>query len=799
MATVVTAVVVVVAAAGACSDSTRSTRAESPSSVGGSSATSRHGAVVYERDCEACHGATGDRVPAAPLSSKAFLDSRGDATLLAVVADGKGTMPGFSTRRGGPLDDDEVRDVVAYLNDAAGRESTTALAAAGGGLYESNCLSCHGPAGDRIPIAPLDAQGFLDSRTDAQLVDAILNGRATMKGFGGEGAAALDEGDAQALVAYLRYRVLALTMQSVSHGRDLYVDNCLACHGADGRRVADVDLASAPYLQGAGDGAIVAAVNEGTTGSPAFGMGYGGGFAITDTTALLAYLKSWAGLDATTALIQGAGGTSEQLFLTSCASCHGNKGDQVPGVELLSATFLAQTTRDVVTRTVTVGNDAGMPAWGREAGGPLSEEEVAAVVEYLFATAGVTLTAAADEEPASEEGDRAEAPRPFGDNTAAEFYGSNCAGCHGVDREGGVGPALLPDRLTESDQFYFDTISQGRPGTAMPAWTDQGLSDAQISALVALLRGSAEGDEAGSDEAGSEDAATDDAAAAEPLFDGATAAEFFAAKCAACHGAERQGGVGPALLPDGLAEADDFYVDTILEGRPGTAMPAWNVQGVSEEQARALVAFIKSEPGGSASRAPAAPEPVVHADDLDTTVFDGSSVIDFYAANCAACHGADRQGGIAPALFADRLTKSDAFYTRTILAGRPGTPMPAWSEQGVTDEQAQALVNFIRRETQVAAVEPTQALTSWNTAGLYGRALFEATCALCHGADGLSVSQCPIGSSPWLANVGDSALIMRISRGKPSQGMPTWSDAYGGPLTFDQVRSVAVYLAQIAR
>ncbi|MDP2097615.1 MAG: cytochrome c [Methylobacter sp.] len=46
--------------------------------------------------------------------------------------------------------------------------------------------------------------------------------------------------------------------------------------------------------------------------------------------------------------------------------------------------------------------------------------------------------------------------------------------------------------------------------------------------------------------------------------------------CGACHGLTLKGGLGPALLPEALAEkSDDFLITTILNGRPGTAMPPW--------------------------------------------------------------------------------------------------------------------------------------------------------------------------------------------------------------------------------
>ena len=78
----------------------------------------------------------------------------------------------------------------------------------------------------------------------------------------------------------------------------------------------------------------------------------------------------------------------------------------------------------------------------------------------------------------------------FGGKDVGEYYTLNCSACHGANREGisGLGLPLLPDNLTEDDAFYRDTIANGRTGTVMPAWKDNGLSDAEIDALVAFIR-----------------------------------------------------------------------------------------------------------------------------------------------------------------------------------------------------------------------------------------------------------------------------------------------------------------------
>ncbi len=46
--------------------------------------------------------------------------------------------------------------------------------------------------------------------------------------------------------------------------------------------------------------------------------------------------------------------------------------------------------------------------------------------------------------------------------------------------------------------------------------------------------------------------------------------------CGSCHGLTLQGGLGPPLLAQDLAnKPDDYLIDTIQNGRKGTAMPPW--------------------------------------------------------------------------------------------------------------------------------------------------------------------------------------------------------------------------------
>ena len=81
------------------------------------------------------------------------------------------------------------------------------------------------------------------------------------------------------------------------------------------------------------------------------------------------------------------------------------------------------------------------------------------------------------------------APVLFDGKSVDMAFRDSCSGCHGPNREGATGPALIPGRLTSNDGFYFDVIKNGRPGTVMPAWGAAGMSDEEVWALVGYMRG----------------------------------------------------------------------------------------------------------------------------------------------------------------------------------------------------------------------------------------------------------------------------------------------------------------------
>ena len=73
-------------------------------------------------------------------------------------------------------------------------------------------------------------------------------------------------------------------------------------------------------------------------------------------------------------------------------------------------------------------------------------------------------------------------PRPV-----VKLFQDACSGCHGTSRQGGTGPALIPQRLgSVGNEFLEEVIKNGWTGTAMPPWKDI-LTQQQIDDLIEYI------------------------------------------------------------------------------------------------------------------------------------------------------------------------------------------------------------------------------------------------------------------------------------------------------------------------
>lgn len=132
----------------------------------------------------------------------------------------------------------------------------------------------------------------------------------------------------------------------------------------------------------------------------------------------------------------------------------------------------------------------------------------------------------------------------------ASLFRANCSPCHGLNaRGGGRGPDLTSGRWTHgsSDDEVFHTISQGVPGTEMPA---NALEDSEVRTIIAYLRSLAPPRNI---------TVAGDPAKGKEIF-------FGDVGCSTCHMVRGVGGVlGPDLSRVGAARSVSYLIDSIRD------------------------------------------------------------------------------------------------------------------------------------------------------------------------------------------------------------------------------------------
>jgi len=199
-------------AALACDRRTRDL-APAPEAVAATEARYAEGAAAFTQYCALCHGAdaTGYAADHAPsLVSTTFLESASDDLISRGIREGRpGTaMAAYEKRRGGPLDDDTVAAIIAFLRDRGPLHIPLPAATVPGDVslgetvYATNCQRCHGTRTDRGDAVHLANTTLLSAASDAFLRHAIVHGRpgTPMPAFAG----ILPEAQIDNVVALLR-------------------------------------------------------------------------------------------------------------------------------------------------------------------------------------------------------------------------------------------------------------------------------------------------------------------------------------------------------------------------------------------------------------------------------------------------------------------------------------------------------------------------------------------------------------------------------------------------------------------
>ena len=280
----------------------------------------------------------------------------------------------------------------------------------------------------------------------------------------------------------------------------------------------------------------------------------------------------------------------------------------------------------------------------------------------------------------------------------------NCAVCHKPTGLGG-GPypplAANPDVNAVDSANLIQTVLNGRTGPItvngvqyggnMPSWRGQ-LSNAEIAAVLTYVR-TAWGNGA--------PAVSEDQVAAARSPEALSGAALFAAKCSTCHQSSGQGtDVYPPLAGNPVVAAADpsAMIAVIVNGRTGPLtvngktyngqMPTWKGTLTNADIA-SVATYVRSAWQNNAS---AVTEQQVAAAGSPVSVQVGASV---FAKNCAACHGANGDGGVGPALARNPHVNIDnpSNMLTTIVQGR--NLMPSWRGQLAASDIA-AVATFIR-------------------------------------------------------------------------------------------------------
>lgn len=194
-----------------------------------------------------------------------------------------------------------------------------------------------------------------------------------------------------------------------------------------------------------------------------------------------------------------------------------------------------------------------------------------------------------------------------------------------------------------------------------------------------------------------------------PLWAAPNGGQLYQRHCAACHGLSGQGGVGiPLALPDFLAHASDRYLQaTIREGRPGRVMPAF--QALSDAQIDAIIQHMRQWHPGDAAK-PGSPRVTVGPGDVKR----GKAL---YGEHCALCHGTNGEGGKGTGVTFSRprnlpimppalnntgflAAVSNEMIKRTLMDGREGTPMISYFKAGLSEQDIDDIVHYIRSMEQ---------------------------------------------------------------------------------------------------
>lgn len=146
--------------------------------IAGDPAVRKMGMRMFGNNCAQCHGADGKGAYGFPnLADDDWLwGGHPDAIKTSITQGRRAAMPAW----GGPLGDQGVTDVTAYIMSLSGRRANAGDPEAGSAQYQTYCVACHGAEAKGNPAlgAPNLANGiWLYGGREEQIAHSIRAGR----------------------------------------------------------------------------------------------------------------------------------------------------------------------------------------------------------------------------------------------------------------------------------------------------------------------------------------------------------------------------------------------------------------------------------------------------------------------------------------------------------------------------------------------------------------------------------------------------------------------------------------------
>lgn len=456
-------------------------------------------------DCLSCHQMDGrGRGDAPNLSHSGLKGYRADWHALHMKKRAE-DKTGVWQSNYGEIAADDIAQVEGFLKTRIGAPRIIEAQAL---ALERGCLGCHkiqgrggdeGPALDesgRRPVGDLNFKGVPGEHTLVNYMQRHLLDPAAVVPGSQMPAMAVNHDEADLLTSYvlfLRRRDLPAEFTPKERlkqsllgekaapltGAQLFGAYCAGCHApnGEGRNYGSIPvrfprIGSPDFLDTASAQFIESTIQTGRPGRKMPPLGAtGGSLTPEETKSITAFLKSFSATRSTVEIDRAASDRmlGERTYRADCAACHGDQGEGTPlGSPLASPDSRVRGRRDAVHKSLAEG--VAGTAMPRYTGYDASTHK--SLLDFVAAMPGAA-------------GSRANWRIGKGDAAhGAALFARNCAGCHGDNGEGKLGPALANAGFQKaaSDEFVAATIVRGRAGTPMPAFGRDSVSYPKLTA-----------------------------------------------------------------------------------------------------------------------------------------------------------------------------------------------------------------------------------------------------------------------------------------------------------------------------